>query len=364
MEGKALLFKRFADLDAIDLELDTEDPEEFIRAVKLLEPSFGGINLEDIKAPECFYIEQKLRSIMRIPVFHDDQHGTAIISGAALKNALELVGKRIEDVRIVFSGAGAAAMATARFYASLGADPEKILMSDIFGVLRPDRDPPPNESQLAFSRGTDRHTLAEALIGADVFVGLSAGGIVSPAMIEPMAPRPIIFALANPTPEIGYEETLAARPDAIVATGRSDYPNQCNNVLGFPFLFRGALDVRATEINEAMKVAASTALAQLARGDVPDAVAKAYGVTSLHFGPEYLIPKPLDPRVLLWVAPAVARAAMPPAYSATDQRSAPLRRRVSDRSPPATRACGPDRSAPRTAPPDRRRSGRARRRSP
>lgn len=310
MEGKALLFKRFADLDAIDLELDTEDPEEFIRAVKLLEPSFGGINLEDIKAPECFYIEQKLRSIMRIPVFHDDQHGTAIISGAALKNALELVGKRIEDVRIVFSGAGAAAMATARFYASLGADPEKILMSDIFGVLRPDRDPPPNESQLAFSRGTDRHTLAEALIGADVFVGLSAGGIVSPAMIEPMAPRPIIFALANPTPEIGYEETLAARPDAIVATGRSDYPNQCNNVLGFPFLFRGALDVRATEINEAMKVAASTALAQLARGDVPDAVAKAYGVTSLHFGPEYLIPKPLDPRVLLWVAPAVARAAM------------------------------------------------------
>ena len=310
MEGKALLFKRFADLDSIDIELDTEDPDEFIKAVQLMEPSFGAVNLEDIKAPECFYIEETLRKTMKIPVFHDDQHGTAIISGAALKNALELVDKKINEVKIVFSGAGAAAMATARFYRQLGADPANILMVDIHGVVRPDRNPPPNAIQSEFSRPTDKKTLAEALDGADVFVGLSAGGIVSAEMVKKMAPKPIIFALANPDPEIGYEIARAARPDAIVATGRSDYPNQCNNVLGFPFLFRGALDVRATEINEAMKVAASTALAELARGDVPDAVAKAYGLSSLHFGPEYLIPKPLDPRVLLWVAPAVARAAV------------------------------------------------------
>jgi malate dehydrogenase (oxaloacetate-decarboxylating)(NADP+) len=310
MEGKALLFKRFADLDSIDIELDTEDPDEFIRTVQLMEPSFGAVNLEDIKAPECFYIEETLRKTMKIPVFHDDQHGTAIISGAALKNALELVGKNIEDVKIVFSGAGAAAMATARFYRQLGASPANILMADIFGVVRPDRDPPPNPIQQEFARETDRKTLADALVDADVFVGLSAGGIVTPEMVKKMAPRPIIFALANPDPEIGYEAARIARPDAIVATGRSDYPNQCNNVLGFPFLFRGALDACATEINEAMKVAASLALAELARGDVPDAVAKAYGLSSLHFGPEYLIPKPLDPRVLLWVAPAVARAAM------------------------------------------------------
>ena len=310
MEGKALLFKRFADLDSIDIELDTEDPDEFIRTVQLMEPSFGAINLEDIKAPECFYIEETLRKTMKIPVFHDDQHGTAIISGAALKNALELVGKKIDEVKIVFSGAGAAAMATARFYRQLGANPENILMVDIHGVVRPDREPPPNAIQSEFSRPTTKKTLAEALDGADVFVGLSAGGIVTAEMVKKMAPKPIIFALANPDPEIGYEVARSARPDAIVATGRSDYPNQCNNVLGFPFLFRGALDVRATEINEAMKVAASTALAELARGDVPDAVAKAYGLSSLHFGPEYLIPKPLDPRVLLWVAPAVARAAV------------------------------------------------------
>jgi malate dehydrogenase (oxaloacetate-decarboxylating)(NADP+) len=310
MEGKSLLFKRFADLDAIDLELDTQDPDQFINAVRLLEPSFGGINLEDIKAPECFYIEETLRSTMRIPVFHDDQHGTAIISGAALTNALELVNKQIGDVRIVFSGAGAAAIATARFYRLLGADPAKMIMSDIYGVVRPGRDPEPVASQAEFARETGCRTLADALVGADVFVGLSAGGIVSADMVKTMAPNPIVFALANPTPEIGYDETRAARPDAIIATGRSDYPNQCNNVLGFPFLFRGALDARATQINEAMKIAASRALAQLARGDVPDAVAKAYGLSSLHFGPEYLIPKPLDPRVLLWVAPAVARAAM------------------------------------------------------
>jgi malate dehydrogenase (oxaloacetate-decarboxylating)(NADP+) len=310
MEGKALLFKRFADLDAIDLELNTEDPDLFVRAVALLEPSFGGINLEDIKAPECFEIEERRRKAMRIPVFHDDQHGTAIISGAALMNALELVDKRIEEVRIVFSGAGAAAIATARFYRQLGARRENIVMSDIHGVIRPDREPAPDPAQREFAAETPFRTLAEALVGADIFVGLSVGGIVSAEMLLSMAPRPIVFALANPDPEIGYPEARAARPDAIIATGRSDYPNQVNNVLGFPFLFRGALDVRATEINEAMKVAASQALAALAREDVPDAVAKAYGLPSLHFGPDYLIPKPLDPRVLLGVAPAVAAAAM------------------------------------------------------
>ena len=310
MEGKALLFKRFADLDAIDLELDTQDPEKFIQAVQLMEPSFGGINLEDIKAPECFEIEARLREAMHIPVFHDDQHGTAIISGAALLNALELVGKRIEDVRIVFSGAGAAAIASARYYCVLGAKRENILMADIHGVVSPNREPKPDAVQAEFAAQTSCRTLADALVGADVFIGLSAGGIVSPAMIAPMAPSPIIFALANPDAEIGYLEAKAARPDALVATGRSDFPNQVNNVLGFPFLFRGALDARATEINEAMKIAASRALAALAREDVPDAVAKAYGLDTLQFGPDYLIPKPLDPRVLLWVAPAVALAAM------------------------------------------------------
>jgi malate dehydrogenase (oxaloacetate-decarboxylating)(NADP+) len=310
MEGKALLFKRFADLDAIDLELDTEDPERFIQAVQLMEPSFGGINLEDIRAPECFIIEERLRKAMSIPVFHDDQHGTAIISGAALLNALDLVGKRMEDVRIVFSGAGAAAIASARYYRVLGARPENIMMADIHGVVRPGREPVPDPFQAEFAAETPCRTLADALVDADVFVGLSAGGIVSAAMVAPMASRPIIFALANPDAEIGYLEAKAARPDAIVATGRSDFPNQVNNVLGFPFLFRGALDARATEINEAMKVAASHALAALAREDVPDAVAKAYGLESLRFGPDYLIPKPLDPRVLLRVAPAVAKAAM------------------------------------------------------
>jgi malate dehydrogenase (oxaloacetate-decarboxylating)(NADP+) len=310
MEGKALLFKRFADLDAIDLEIDTEDPELFCQAVRLLEPSFGGINLEDIKSPECFYIEERLRREMNIPVFHDDQHGTAIISGAALLNALELAGKRIDAVRIVFSGAGAAAIASARFYRLLGAPVENIMMSDVFGVVQPERDPPPNGVQQEFSRPTHCRTLADALVGADVFVGLSAGGIVTQQMVATMAARPIVFALANPEPEISYADARAARPDAIVATGRSDNPNQVNNVLGFPFLFRGALDVRATEINEPMKIAASQALAALAREDIPDAVTKAYGKEAFHFGADYLIPKPLDPRVLLWVAPAVAAAAM------------------------------------------------------
>ena len=310
MEGKALLFKRFADLDAIDIELDTEDPELFIQAVKLMEPSFGGINLEDIKAPECFIIEERLRKEMCIPVFHDDQHGTAIISGAALLNALSLGHKKLEDLKIVFSGAGAAAIATARFYRLLGAKHENIILTDIDGVVRADRTPAPNFAQAEFATQSDAHTLAQALVGADVLVGLSAAGVVTTTMLVTMAPDPIVFALANPDPEIDYEEAKRARPDAIVATGRSDYPNQVNNVLGFPFLFRGALDARATEINEPMKIAAAHALAALAREDVPDGVAKAYGVASLRFGPEYLIPKPLDPRVLLWVAPAIARAAM------------------------------------------------------
>ncbi len=310
MEGKAILFKRFAGLNAMDLELATTDPDRFCDAVRLLEPTFGAINLEDIKAPECFYIEERLQREMQIPVFHDDQHGTAIISGAALLNALDLVGKRIADARIVFSGAGAAALATARFYLALGARRDHIVICDRQGVIYQGREGDMNPYKAEFAAGTPARTLAEALVDADVFVGVSAARTVTPAMIAAMAPRPVIFALANPDPEIGYDEAKAARPDAIVATGRSDYPNQVNNVLCFPFLFRGALDVRATGINEAMKIAAARALADLAREDVPDSVAKAYGAEPLRFGPDYVIPKPLDDRVLLWVAPAVARAAI------------------------------------------------------
>jgi malate dehydrogenase (oxaloacetate-decarboxylating)(NADP+) len=310
MEGKGVLFKRFADIDVFDLEVATEDPEEFIRAVKLLEPTFGGINLEDIKAPQCFEIERRLKAEMSIPVFHDDQHGTAIISGAALLNALALAGKRIEDARIVFSGAGAAALSCARLYLMLGARRENLILCDRKGVIYRGRaeDMDPYKAELAAD--TALRTLAEAMAGADVFIGLSVAGTVTPEMVRSMAPNPIVFAMANPDPEIGYEEARAARPDAIVATGRSDYPNQVNNVLGFPFLFRGALDVRATDINDAMKLAAVEALAELAREDVPDSVLRAYGLDSLRFGPEYLIPKPLDYRVLLTVPPAVARAAM------------------------------------------------------
>jgi malate dehydrogenase (oxaloacetate-decarboxylating)(NADP+) len=310
MEGKALLFKRFGDIDAIDLEVNTEDPELFIQTVKLLEPTFGGINLEDIKAPECFYIEERLKREMNIPVFHDDQHGTAIISGAALLNALELVNKKISEVKIVFSGAGAAAIATAKFYVLLGAKRENILLCDTHGVIYQGREVGMNPYKAEFAAKTKARTLAEALVDADVFVGLSGPNIVTKEMLKKMAPKPIIFAMANPDPEIPYPDAKAARPDAIVATGRSDFPNQVNNVLGFPFIFRGALDVHATQINEAMKIAAAKALAALAKEDVPDSVVKAYGLKSLHFGPDYIIPKPLDPRVLLWEAPAVAQAAM------------------------------------------------------
>jgi malate dehydrogenase (oxaloacetate-decarboxylating)(NADP+) len=310
MEGKAILFKRFADIDVFDLELKTQDPEEIIRIVRALEPTFGGINLEDIKAPECFMIEERLVQEMQIPVFHDDQHGTAIISGAALLNALHLTGKSISDSRIVFSGSGAAAVACARLYIQLGANPEKIILCDRQGVIYKGRRERMNPYKERFAAETPLRTLEEALQGADIFVGLSTGGLLSKEMLKTMSVSPIVFALANPEPEIPYDDAREARPDAIVATGRTDFPNQVNNVLGFPFIFRGALDVRARAINEEMKMAAVRALAELAREGVPETVSKAYGGREFHFGPEYLIPKPFDPRVLLWVAPAVARAAM------------------------------------------------------
>ena len=310
MEGKGVLFKRFADVDVFDIEIDSRDPEEIIRTVELLAPTVGGVNLEDIKAPECFHIESELARRLDIPVFHDDQHGTAIISGAALLNALELVDKRIEEIRVVFSGAGAAGIACADYYVSLGVRPENLLLCDSRGVLTKRREAELNPFKKRFVRDTDRVTLADALVDADVFVGLSGPNVLGPDEVRSMAPRPILFAMANPTPEIGYEEAVAARPDVVMATGRSDYPNQVNNVLGFPFIFRGALDVRATAINEEMKLAATRALAELARQDVPDSVLKAYGLDRLRFGAEYLIPKPFDRRVLLDVASAVARAAM------------------------------------------------------
>jgi len=313
MEGKGVLFKRFADIDVFDIELDHDTAGEMIRSVRAMEPTFGGINLEDIKAPECFEIETRLREEMDIPVFHDDQHGTAIISGAALLNAVDILDKELADLDIVFSGAGASAIATARFYVSLGADPDRITMCDSSGIITADRAEAAdvNEFKAEFARDVPEGDLADAMAGADVFVGLSVGGIVDEAMVRSMADNPVIFAMANPDPEITYDDAKEAREDTvIVATGRSDYPNQVNNVLGFPFIFRGALDVRATEINEAMKVAAAQALATLAREDVPDAVVKAYGEEPLQFGPDYIIPKPLDPRVLFEVAPAVAQAAI------------------------------------------------------
>ncbi len=310
MEGKGVLFKRFADIDVFDLEVNSENPDEVIRLCQLLEPTFGGINLEDIKAPECFYIEETLRRTMSIPVFHDDQHGTAIISGAALLNALEVVGKDISQVRVVFNGAGASGIACAEHYVHLGVRRENILLCDSKGVVYEGRDDKLNPYKARFVAKTDRRTLADALKDADVFAGLSVGKCVTPDMLRSMAERPIVFALANPVPEISYDEAKAARPDVIIATGRSDYPNQVNNVLGFPFIFRGALDVRARSINEAMKLAATRALAALTREDVPDAVLRAYGVSRLQFGPEYIIPKPFDPRVLIWESAAVAEAAM------------------------------------------------------
>ncbi len=310
MEGKGVLFKRFADIDVFDIEVDSHDPEEIVRFCQLLEPTVGGINLEDIKAPECFYIEEKLKQTMGVPVFHDDQHGTAIISGAALLNALEVAGKKIDDVKVVFSGAGAAGIACATFYVALGVRPENLLLVDSKGVIYKGRTEGMNPYKERFAVETDARTLADAMRGADVFAGVSVAGLVTQEMVKSMADNPIIFAMANPDPEITYEDAMEARPDVIMATGRSDYPNQVNNVLGFPFIFRGALDVAATEINEQMKLAAAHALADLAKEDVPDSVIRAYGGKRLKFGREYLIPKPFDYRVLLWEAPAVAEAAI------------------------------------------------------
>jgi malate dehydrogenase (oxaloacetate-decarboxylating)(NADP+) len=310
MEGKGILFKRFADIDVFDLEVASTDPDDIIRFCELLEPTVGGINLEDIRSPECFYIEEELKRRLEIPVFHDDQHGTAVISGAALLNALEITGKRIDEVKVVFSGAGAAAIATAEHYVLLGVRRENIFLSDRGGLIHADRSPDEMDPFKArFAWETPHRTLADVMMGADVFVGLSVAGVVTREMVASMADTPIVFALANPDPEILPEEVLAVRPDAIVATGRSDYPNQINNVLGFPFIFRGALDVRARAINDEMKMAATQALAELAKEDVPEAVERAYGDSRFRFGPEYLIPKPFDPRIMLWVAPAVARAA-------------------------------------------------------
>src|SRR6266542_374482 len=309
MEGKGILFKAFADIDVFDLEVASENPEDVIEAVAAISPTFGGINLEDIKSPECFEIEEALKKRLKIPVFHDDQHGTAIISAAALLNALEIVGKKIEDVKVVFVGAGASAIACAKLYLSYGVRRANLRLVDKNGVIHTGRTDL-NLYKAQFAVETPERTLADALVGADVFVGLSTKGTVTGEMLKPMARDPIVFALANPDPEISPEEAKAARPDVIMATGRSDYPNQVNNVLGFPFIFRGALDVRATEINEAMKMAASRALASLAKMDVPDSVSKAYGGQTFRFGREYLIPKPFDFRVLLWVAPSVAEAAM------------------------------------------------------
>ncbi|UFH53764.1 NADP-dependent malic enzyme [Spirosoma sp. KNUC1025] len=309
MEGKGLLFKIYADIDVFDIELDTKNVDEFVRMVKILEPTFGGVNLEDIKAPECFAIEERLKAELNIPIMHDDQHGTAIISAAALLNALEIVGKKIEDAKILVNGAGASAISCTKLYVALGANVENVVMCDSKGVIRADRTDL-DERKSLFATSRDLHTLEEAFIGADVFIGLSKGNTVSQDMVRSMANDPIVFAMANPTPEISYEEAMDARPDLIMATGRSDYPNQVNNVLGFPYIFRGALDVRATEINEAMKLAAVHALAGMAKKPVPDLVNMAYGTDNLMFGRGYIIPKPVDPRLLESVAPAVAKAAM------------------------------------------------------
>ena len=309
MEGKGLLFKIFADIDVFDIEIDQTNVEDFVKTVKAIAPTFGGINLEDIKSPECFEIERRLKEDLRIPVMHDDQHGTAIITGAALINALEIAGKKIEEVRIVVNGAGASAVSCTSIYISLGAKPENIVMLDSTGVIRHDRENL-DLHKIRFATHRNVHTLEEAMVGADVFIGLSKGNILSGEHLRVMADNPIVFALANPDPEIGYDEAVAARKDVIMATGRSDFPNQVNNVLGFPFIFRGALDVRATQINEPMKLAAIYAIANLAKQPVPEMVMSAYNKKNMTFGKEYIIPKPLDSRLIYIVAPAVAEAAM------------------------------------------------------
>ncbi len=309
MEGKGVLFKRFADVDVFDIELDTSDPDKIIEMVKLMEPTFGGVNLEDIKAPECFYIERKLKEICSIPVFHDDQHGTAIISSAGLLNALELTGKSISEVKVVFSGAGAAGMSCALLFLSMGVKKENLVMCDSLGVIYKGRKERMTEEKEFLAAETDARTLADAMKGADVFVGVSVKGCVTPEMLLSMNRDPVVFAMANPDPEITYDLAKETRDDVIMATGRSDYPNQINNVLGFPFIFRGALDVGATTITEGMKIAAAKALAALAKEEVPDIVKKAYGGKEFSFGRDYIVPKPFDPRVIEWEAVAVARAA-------------------------------------------------------
>lgn len=310
MEGKGVLFKRFADIDVFDIEVASEDPDDIIKVVKLLEPTFGGINLEDIKAPECFYIEETLKKEMNIPVFHDDQHGTAIISSAALLNALEIAGKSIDKIRVVCNGAGAAGIACAELYLSLGVKRENIIMCDTKGVIYKERKSGMNPYKDKFAADTKLRTLEEAMKGADVFLGVSVKGAITKEMVKTMNDKPIVFAMANPDPEITYPDAKSARDDVIMATGRSDFPNQVNNVLGFPFIFRGALDVRAKAINMAMKIAACHALANLAKEDVPESVSRAYGNETFKFGPEYIIPKPFDPRVLIWESTAVAKAAI------------------------------------------------------
>ena len=308
MEGKAVLFKKFADIDGVDLELATEDVDAFVNAVALMGPSFGGINLEDIKSPECFIIEQRLREVMDIPVFHDDQHGTAIIAAAGLINALHLTGRDIKDIKVVSNGAGAASIACVELIKAMGVPHENIILADREGVIYQGRETGMNQWKSAHAVRTEARTLSEALEGADVFLGLSVAGALTEDMLAKMAPRPIIFAMANPVPEIMPDVAKAARPDAIIATGRSDFPNQVNNVLGFPYIFRGALDVRATAINEEMKIAAANAIAMLAREDVPDEVSNAYANQSLHYGEEYIIPAPFDPRLISAVSSAVAQA--------------------------------------------------------
>ncbi len=310
MEGKGVLFKRFADIDVFDIELNSQNPDDIIKAVQMLEPTFGGINLEDIKAPDCFYIEESLKKTMNIPVFHDDQHGTAIISAAALLNAVEIVGKKLGEVRVVFSGAGAAGIACAKLYEKLGVKRENMLLVDTKGVVFKGRTDGMNPYKEYFAVETNARSLADAMRGADVFCGVSAKDVVTKDMVKSMADNPIVFAMANPDPEITYDDAISVRKDIIMATGRSDFPNQVNNVLGFPFIFRGALDVRASTINDEMKVAASYALAKLAKEDVPDSVMRVYGGKRIEFGRDYIIPKPFDPRVMLWETVAVAKAAM------------------------------------------------------
>ena len=310
MEGKGVLFKRFADIDVFDIELNSQNPDDIVNTVKLLEPTFGGINLEDIKAPECFEIERRLKETMEIPVFHDDQHGTAIISAAALINACEATGRQMGDLRVVVNGAGAAGIACADLFVKMGVNKANVIFCDTKGVVYHGRKEGMNEYKAAWAVETKARTLADALVGADAFLGVSVKGALTADMLRQMNKDPIIFAMANPDPEITPDEARAARPDSIIATGRSDFPNQVNNVLGFPFIFRGALDVQARAINDEMKIAASHALAELAREDVPDSVARAYGGRHFSFGRDYIIPKPFDPRVLLWVAPAVAKAAL------------------------------------------------------